>query len=262
MTLTEKLLARAGGRAHVEPGENIWVNNDVLLTHDVCGPGTIGVFKREFGKEARVWDPSKIVIIPDHYIFTADSRSNAISTSGDTVHGVVAISEAGDGGTGGEGHGPDEGVGGNGGHGGTAGEITVTFAGDITTLGDKAQGVFLQSIGGAGGVGGDGDSWFDGNGGLASVPGPGGEASLSYANGTIITKGNEASGILVESVGGFAGSSGRASGFVGYGANGASAGDGNTVKATLSAVAVETTGHYSAGLSALSVGGGGGVGSK
>lgn len=76
MTLTEKLLARAGGRAHVEPGENIWVNVDVLLTHDVCGPGTIGVFKREFGKEARVWDPSKIVIIPDHYIFTADSRSN------------------------------------------------------------------------------------------------------------------------------------------------------------------------------------------
>jgi 3-isopropylmalate/(R)-2-methylmalate dehydratase large subunit len=42
----------------------------------VCGPGTIGVFKREFGKTAKVWDKNKIVIIPDHYIFTADSLSN------------------------------------------------------------------------------------------------------------------------------------------------------------------------------------------
>jgi 3-isopropylmalate/(R)-2-methylmalate dehydratase large subunit len=76
MTLTEKLLARASGKAHVVPGENVWVNTDVLLTHDVCGPGTIGVFKREFGKTAKVWDKNKIVIIPDHYIFTADSLSN------------------------------------------------------------------------------------------------------------------------------------------------------------------------------------------
>ncbi|HET6409968.1 MAG TPA: aconitase family protein [Chthoniobacteraceae bacterium] len=76
MTLTEKLLARASGKAHVQPGDNVWVNVDVLMTHDVCGPGTIGVFKREFGQAAKVWDRSKIVIIPDHYIFTADSMSN------------------------------------------------------------------------------------------------------------------------------------------------------------------------------------------
>ena len=76
MTLTEKLLARASGKAQVEPGDNIWVIADVLMTHDVCGPGTIGVFKREFGKTARVWDKNRVVIIPDHYIFTADSKSN------------------------------------------------------------------------------------------------------------------------------------------------------------------------------------------
>jgi 3-isopropylmalate/(R)-2-methylmalate dehydratase large subunit len=46
------------------------------MTHDVCGPGTIGVFKREFGPGARVWNRDKVVIIPDHYIFTADSNSN------------------------------------------------------------------------------------------------------------------------------------------------------------------------------------------
>src|ERR1041385_1304694 len=76
MTLTEKILARAGGKATVQAGDNIWVKADVLMTHDVCGPGTIGVFKREFGQDAKVWDSNKVVIIPDHYIFTADSKSN------------------------------------------------------------------------------------------------------------------------------------------------------------------------------------------
>ncbi len=76
MTLTEKILARAAGKASVQAGDNIWVNADVLMTHDVCGPGTIGVFKREFGQAAKVWDNKRVVIIPDHYIFTADSKSN------------------------------------------------------------------------------------------------------------------------------------------------------------------------------------------
>src|SRR5437016_1752427 len=76
MTLSEKILARAAGKAKVEAGDNIWVKADILMTHDVCGPGTIGVFKREFGQSAKVWDRDRIVIIPDHYIFTADSKSN------------------------------------------------------------------------------------------------------------------------------------------------------------------------------------------
>ncbi len=76
MTLTEKILARAAGKRRVAAGDNVWVKADVLMTHDVCGPGTIGVFKREFGPEAKVWDPARVVIIPDHYIFTSDSKSN------------------------------------------------------------------------------------------------------------------------------------------------------------------------------------------
>jgi 3-isopropylmalate/(R)-2-methylmalate dehydratase large subunit len=75
MTLTEKILARAAGKRVVGPGDNVWVAVDILLTHDVCGPGTIGVFEREFGKTAKVWDRDKIVIIPDHYIFTADQKA-------------------------------------------------------------------------------------------------------------------------------------------------------------------------------------------
>ena len=74
MTMTEKILAAHAGKAEVTPGENVWVNVDVLMTHDVCGPGTIGIFKKEFGQNAKVWDPTRIPIIPDHYIFTADDK--------------------------------------------------------------------------------------------------------------------------------------------------------------------------------------------
>jgi 3-isopropylmalate/(R)-2-methylmalate dehydratase large subunit len=76
MTLTEKILARASRRPAVRPDDNIWIDVDILMTHDVCGPGTIGVFKQHFGANAKVWDPDKVVIIPDHYIFTADKMAN------------------------------------------------------------------------------------------------------------------------------------------------------------------------------------------
>ena len=76
MTLTEKIMARAAGKTTVQPGDNLWVRVDILMTHDICGPGTIGVFQREFGAGAKVWDREKIVIIPDHYIFTTDAKSN------------------------------------------------------------------------------------------------------------------------------------------------------------------------------------------
>jgi 3-isopropylmalate/(R)-2-methylmalate dehydratase large subunit len=76
MTMTEKILARHAGRDAVSPGENIWIDVDILMTHDVCGPGTIGIFKQHFGKEAKVWDRDKVVIIPDHYIFTKDAMAN------------------------------------------------------------------------------------------------------------------------------------------------------------------------------------------
>jgi 3-isopropylmalate/(R)-2-methylmalate dehydratase large subunit len=76
MTMTEKILARAAAKPSVAPGDNVWVNANVLMTHDVCGPGTIGIFKREFGKQAKVWDRDRVVLIPDHYIFTKDEKAH------------------------------------------------------------------------------------------------------------------------------------------------------------------------------------------
>src|SRR6266542_5316814 len=76
MTMTEKILARHAGRSRASTGDNIWVNVDILMTHDVCGPGTIGIFRKQFGANAKVWDRQKVVIIPDHYIFTNDLHAH------------------------------------------------------------------------------------------------------------------------------------------------------------------------------------------
>ena len=50
LTITEKILAAHASKDKVTPGETIWVDVDVLMTHDVCGPGTISIFKEQFGK--------------------------------------------------------------------------------------------------------------------------------------------------------------------------------------------------------------------
>ncbi len=75
MTITEKILAKAARKKSVTPGENIWLNVDTLMTHDVCGPPTIQIWKDEFGEKARIWDKNKLVIFPDHYIYTSDKHA-------------------------------------------------------------------------------------------------------------------------------------------------------------------------------------------
>ena len=76
MTITEKILAAHACKDSVHPGDNIWVDVDILMTHDVCGPGTFAIFKKQFGENAKVWDRDKVVIIPDHFIFTKDTHAN------------------------------------------------------------------------------------------------------------------------------------------------------------------------------------------
>ncbi|MEK6552791.1 MAG: aconitase family protein, partial [Bacteroidota bacterium] len=76
MTITEKILAKAAKRSSVKAGENVWLDVDVLMTHDVCGPPTIAIWKKEFGEKAKIWDKKKLVIFPDHYIFTKNAHAN------------------------------------------------------------------------------------------------------------------------------------------------------------------------------------------
>lgn len=75
-TMSQKILAKASGKKSVESGELVWANVDILMTHDPCSPGVISIFKNEFGQNAKVWDKKKHIMIPDHFIFTADEKSN------------------------------------------------------------------------------------------------------------------------------------------------------------------------------------------
>lgn len=76
MTITEKILAKSAKKNFVSPGENVWLDVDVLMTHDVCGPPTIAIWKKEFGEKAKIFDKEKLVIFPDHYIFTQNVHAN------------------------------------------------------------------------------------------------------------------------------------------------------------------------------------------
>ena len=76
-TISQKILAKASGKDNIEPGEIVWAKVDVLMTHDPCSPGVIGIFKKEFGENAKVWDINRHIFIPEHFIFTADTLANA-----------------------------------------------------------------------------------------------------------------------------------------------------------------------------------------
>ena len=76
MTITEKIFAKASKKTRVAPGESVWLDVDVLMTHDVCGPPTIAIWKKEFGEKAKIWDKEELVIFPDHYIFTKNTNAN------------------------------------------------------------------------------------------------------------------------------------------------------------------------------------------
>jgi 3-isopropylmalate/(R)-2-methylmalate dehydratase large subunit len=67
--MTEKIMARASEKQQVRPGDNIWTNVDILMTHDVCGPGSIGIFKKEFGEDAKVVIILIICIILEFFYF-------------------------------------------------------------------------------------------------------------------------------------------------------------------------------------------------
>ncbi|MDF1610984.1 3-isopropylmalate dehydratase large subunit [Stygiobacter electus] len=75
-TITEKIFEKNSHRKNLTPGESVWLDVDVLMTHDVCGPPTISIWKNEFGDKAKIWDKDKLVIFPDHYIFTKNVHAN------------------------------------------------------------------------------------------------------------------------------------------------------------------------------------------
>ncbi|MDX1690059.1 MAG: aconitase/3-isopropylmalate dehydratase large subunit family protein [Acidimicrobiia bacterium] len=69
-TLSEKIIARAAGRESVVPDEIVTVEVDVAMIHDSGGPRRYWDTMREM--DVGVWDPSKLVVIADHYVPAKD----------------------------------------------------------------------------------------------------------------------------------------------------------------------------------------------
>jgi 3-isopropylmalate/(R)-2-methylmalate dehydratase large subunit len=75
-TLAQKLVARAAGREQVTPGEIVTCKVDLAMVHDSSGPRRLQPRLERLG--AKVWDPSKVVVITDHYLPAYDDESRKI----------------------------------------------------------------------------------------------------------------------------------------------------------------------------------------
>ena len=73
MTLVEKILAAHTDKKKVSPGEFINVRVDLILANDITAPIAIREFQR-IGVD-RVFDPKKVVMVPDHFVPNKDIAS-------------------------------------------------------------------------------------------------------------------------------------------------------------------------------------------
>jgi 3-isopropylmalate/(R)-2-methylmalate dehydratase large subunit len=73
VTLAEKILAAHSGLDRVSPGEFINVRVDLVLSNDITAPLAIKEFER-LGV-SKVFDPKKIIMIPDHFCPNKDILS-------------------------------------------------------------------------------------------------------------------------------------------------------------------------------------------
>ena len=153
---------------------------------------------------------------------------------------------------------------------GSAGDVTLSGSGSITTYGEAAHGVVLQSIGGSGGIGGAGSSVTPGGdtgvtvnlagSGLYSS-GNGGTITATGLDLTIQTFGNNAFGFLAQSIGGGGGLGAVVNpenGII-YANSQPDNNGGSIAIGLVSGASVFTQGVNSYGIFAQSIGGGGGI---
>jgi 3-isopropylmalate/(R)-2-methylmalate dehydratase large subunit len=76
MTLAEKIIARAAGRNSVRAGEIVTCKVDLAMVHDSSGPRRVAPMLERLG--IKPWDPSRIVVVSDHYVPAIDAESAAI----------------------------------------------------------------------------------------------------------------------------------------------------------------------------------------
>ncbi|MCY2953769.1 MAG: dockerin type I repeat-containing protein [Planctomycetota bacterium] len=179
-----------------------------------------------------------------------------VKTQGEEAHGLFAASLGGASGKAGNSYGI-AGGGGDAGSSGKGGPVSVDARNAIETTGNDSHGILAQSIGGfAPGAGGGGGlvTWGGSNG--ASGNGD----SVTVGNlGSVTTHAANSYAIFGQSIGGGGGNASSTAGLVAIGGSGSSGGSGNAVSITNQG-SLTTEGENSLGISAQSIGGGGGAG--
>ncbi|WP_156414135.1 autotransporter outer membrane beta-barrel domain-containing protein [Bordetella sp. N] len=204
-------------------------------------------------------------------------NQGTVSTQGDYSFGVLAQSVGGVGGSGG---GAAFTSGGDGGGAGLGRFVSVTNYGAITTTGKGATAIMAQSIGGGsaldafhatmpviskgGGAGGNSGILPFASGGTGGLGGVGGDVGIEH-RGYISTAGDEAYGVLAQSIGGGGGTGGVSSSsmaFLAVALGGAGGGGGNGGQASFTGVqgSILTAGERATAVLVQSIGGGGGAG--
>lgn len=73
MTMTQKILANHAGLDHVEAGQLIEVNLDMILGNDITSPVAIKEFEK--GGFDQVFDPGKVTMVMDHFAPNKDIKA-------------------------------------------------------------------------------------------------------------------------------------------------------------------------------------------
>jgi len=76
MTLVEKLLAKASGNSYVQPGEVVFAQVDLALSHDAVAGPVAKTFYKQYGEGAKLWDSQRVVLVADHFIQVNDIRAD------------------------------------------------------------------------------------------------------------------------------------------------------------------------------------------
>jgi 3-isopropylmalate/(R)-2-methylmalate dehydratase large subunit len=73
LTLAEKILAAHSAKKKISPGEFLNVRVDLILANDITAPIAIKEFQKIGVK--KVFDPKKVVMVPDHFVPSKDIAS-------------------------------------------------------------------------------------------------------------------------------------------------------------------------------------------
>jgi 3-isopropylmalate/(R)-2-methylmalate dehydratase large subunit len=76
LTLAQKILRAHTDSDEVPVGEIVMVRCDVVMTNDISGPMAFRAMER-MGRET-VFDPARVVVVPDHFVPAKDERSASL----------------------------------------------------------------------------------------------------------------------------------------------------------------------------------------